>query len=74
MIWYDKIIWIWWYIDPIWVEDENGSEEEDEEGGWNVNQSDRCSSLQFHISTLWEERVGINLQQVAVYGVQVNIS
>ena len=33
------------HIDPIGVEDEDGTEEEDEEGGWNVNQPNRCSSL-----------------------------
>ena len=40
------------YIDPVRVEDEDGSEEEDEEGCRSVNQSDRCSSLQFAIYTL----------------------
>ena len=45
-------IWIWMYIDPVRVEDEDGSEEEDEEGCRSVNQSDRCSSLQFVIYTL----------------------
>ena len=35
------------HIDPIGVEDEDGAEEEDEEGGWNVNQPNRCSSLKF---------------------------
>ena len=50
------------YIDPVRVEDEDGSEEEDEEGCRSVNQSDRCSSLQFVIDTLlW---VGLNLRHV----------
>ena len=38
------------YIDPVWVEDEDGAEEEDEEGGGSVNQSNRCSSLKFDTS------------------------
>ena len=35
------------HIDPIGIEDEDGAEEEDEEGGRSVNQSNRCSSLKF---------------------------
>ena len=34
-------------IDPVRVEDEDGAEEEDEEGGRSVNQSNCCSSLKF---------------------------
>ena len=31
---------------PIRINDEDGSEEEDEEGGWNVDKSDCCPCLQ----------------------------
>ena len=40
---------IWKNIDPVRIEDKDGSEKEDEEGGWSVDKSHRCPSLQFDI-------------------------
>ena len=34
-------------IDPVRIDDEDGSKEEDEEGGWSVDKSNCCSCLQF---------------------------